>query len=55
MAHISKKNIVMIGVIASRFARHGTLATNHVKIGPWVSTPHLFFGAKIGRLGRTHC
>ena len=29
---MSRKNIVMIGVIASRFpARHGTDATNHVK------------------------
>ena len=32
VAYISKKNIVMIGVIASRFpAKHGTEATNHVR------------------------
>ena len=32
VAYISKKNIVIIGVIASKLpARHGTLATNHVK------------------------
>ena len=32
VAYISRKNIVMIGVMASRLpARHGTLATNHVK------------------------
>ncbi len=32
VAYISKKNIVIIGVIASKLpARHGTLATNHVR------------------------
>jgi len=32
VAYMSRKNIVMIGVMASRLpARHGTLATNHVK------------------------
>ena len=32
VAYMSRKNIVIIGVIASRLpARHGTLATNHVR------------------------
>ena len=32
VAYISKKNIVIMGVMASKLpARHGTLATNHVK------------------------
>ena len=32
VAYMSRKNIVMIGVMASKLpARHGTLATNHVK------------------------
>ena len=32
VAYMSRKNIVIIGVMASRFpAKHGTEATNHVK------------------------
>ena len=46
VAYISKKNIVMIGVIASRFpAKHGTEATNHVKSNAVGLNSALFFGA----------
>ena len=46
VAYISRKNIVMIGVIASRLpARHGTLATNHVKSNAVGRNSALFLGA----------
>ena len=46
MAYISKKNIVIIGVIASRFpAKHGTEATNHVKSSAVGRNSALFLGA----------
>ena len=46
VAYISKKNIVMIGVIASKLpARHGTLATNHVRSSAVGLNSALFFGA----------
>ena len=46
VAYISKKNIVMIGVIASRFpAKHGTEATNHVKSSAVGLNSALFLGA----------
>ena len=44
---MSRKNIVMIGVIASRLpARHGTLATNHVKSSAVGLNSALFLGAE---------
>ena len=57
VAYISKKNIVMIGVIASKLpARHGTLAARTtLRVRQWASTPHYSSGRKIGRLARTHC
>ena len=46
VAYISRKNIVMIGVMASRLpARHGTLATNHVKSSAVGLNSALFLGA----------
>ena len=43
---MSRKNIVMIGVIASRFpAKHGTEATNHVKSNAVGLNSALFLGA----------
>ena len=46
VAYMSRKNIVMIGVIASRFpARHGTDATNHVNNKAVGLNSALFFGA----------
>ena len=46
VAYMRRKNIVMIGVIASRFpARHGTLATNHVSSSAVGLNSALFLGA----------
>ena len=46
VAYMRRKNIVMIGVIASKLpARHGTLATNHVKSSAVGLNSALFFGA----------
>ena len=43
---MSRKNIVIIGVIASRLpARHGTEATNHVKSSAVGRNSALFLGA----------
>ena len=47
VAYISRKNIVMIGVMASRLpARHGTLATNHVKSKAVGLNSALYLGAE---------
>jgi len=47
VAYISKKNIVIIGVMASKLpARHGTLATNHVKSSAVGLNSLLLFGAE---------
>ena len=41
-----RKNMVIIGVMASKFpARHGTLATNHVKSNAVGLNSALFLGA----------
>ena len=46
VAYMSRKNMVIIGVIASRFpARHGTLATNHVNSNAVGLNSALFLGA----------
>ena len=46
VAYMSRKNIVIIGVIASRFpAKHGTEATNHVKSNAVGLNSALFLGA----------
>ena len=46
VAYMSRKNMVIIGVMASKFpARHGTLATNHVKSKAVGLNSALFFGA----------
>ena len=46
VAYMRRKNIVIIGVIASRLpARHGTLATNHVKSNAVGLNSALFLGA----------
>ena len=46
VAYMSRKNIVIIGVIASRFpAKHGTDATNHVKSSAVGLNSALFLGA----------
>ena len=46
VAYMRRKNIVMIGVIASRFpAKHGTEATNHVKSNAVGLNSALFLGA----------
>ena len=46
VAYMSRKNIVMIGVIASRFpAKHGTEATNHVNSKAVGRNSALFLGA----------
>ena len=46
VAYISKKNIVIIGVMASKLpARHGTDATNHVKSKAVGLNSALFLGA----------
>ena len=46
VAYMSRKNIVIIGVMASKFpARHGTLATNHVKSSAVGLNSALFLGA----------
>ena len=46
VAYMSRKNIVIIGVMASRLpARHGTLATNHVNSKAVGLNSALFLGA----------
>ena len=46
VAYMSRKNIVMIGVMASKLpARHGTLATNHVNSKAVGLNSALFLGA----------
>ena len=46
VAYMSRKNMVIIGVMASKFpARHGTLATNHVKSNAVGLNSALFLGA----------
>ena len=46
VAYMSRKNMVIIGVMASKFpARHGTLATNHVKSSAVGLNSALFLGA----------
>ena len=46
VAYMRRKNIVIIGVMASRLpAKHGTEATNHVKSNAVGLNSALFFGA----------
>ena len=46
VAYMSRKNMVIIGVMASKLpARHGTLATNHVKSSAVGLNSALFLGA----------